>query len=155
MSICLVLLLVVRLLDNQIAPTLSKCTVIGSSTSMFLVCNNCTMNFSSFTTSDSAMYSASVVDSTTLFIPLLRQAVGIPQKYMMYPKTLILVSLSLAKSLSLSAFNAHLMISFLNSNLSPYPLVDNTCLITLYIFFRCAGAGASIVFDSSLTGLQM
>ena len=61
------------------------------------------MNFNSFTTSDSAMYLVSVVDSTTLFIPLLLQAIGIPQKYMMYPKTFILVSLSLAKSLSLSA----------------------------------------------------
>ena len=50
------------------------------------------MNFNSFTTSDSAMYSASVVDNTTLFIPLLLQAIGIPQKYMMYTKTLILVS---------------------------------------------------------------
>ena len=89
------------------------CTVIRSATSMFMVCNNCTMIFSSFTTSDSAMYSASVLDSTTLFIPLLRQGNGIPQKYMMYPKTLILVSLSLAKSLSLRAFSAHLMISFL------------------------------------------
>ena len=155
MSICLVLSLVVQLLDNQIAPTLSTCTVIGSSTSIFMVCNNCTMNFNYFTTSDSAMNSASVLDSTTLFIPLLLQAIGIPQKYMMYPKTLILVSLSLAKSLSLSAFNAHLIIFFLNSNLSPYPFVDNTCLITLYISFRCTGAGASIVFDSSLTGLLM
>ena len=80
---------------------------------------------------------------------------GIPQKYMMYPNTLIFVSLSLAKSLSLNAFSAHLMISFFNSNLSPYALVDNTCLITLYISFRCTGAGASIGFDSSLTGLQM
>ena len=150
---CFVLSPVVQLLDNQIAPTLSTCTVIGSSTSMFMVCNNYTMNFSSFTTSDSAMYSASVVDITTLFIPLLCRAMGIPQKYMMYPNTLILFSLSLAKSLSLSAFSAHLMISFLNSNWSPYPLVDNTCLITLYIFFRCTGAGASIVFGSSLTGL--
>ena len=150
MSICLVLSLVVLLLDNQIAPTLSTCTGIGSSTSIFIVCNNCTMNFYSFTTSDSAMYSASVVDNTTRFIPLLLQAIGIPQKYMMYPKTLILVSLSLAKSLC-----AHFIISFLNSNLSPYPLVDNTCLITLYISFRCTGAGASIVLDSSLTGLQM
>ena len=32
------------------------------------------MNFSSFTTSDKAIYSASVVDSATLFIPLLLQA---------------------------------------------------------------------------------
>ena len=40
---------------------------------------------------------------------------------MMYPNTLILVSLSLAKSLSLSAFSAHFIMSFLNSNLSPYP----------------------------------
>ena len=111
MSICFVLSLVVRLWDNQIAPTLSTCTVIGSSTSMFMVCNNYTMNFISFTTSDSAMYSVSVVDSTTLFIPLLCQAMGIPQKYMMYPNTLILVSLSLEKSLSLSALSAHLMIS--------------------------------------------
>ena len=38
---------------------------------------------------------------------------------------------------------------------SPYPLVDNTCLITLYISFRCTGAGAFIVLDSSLIGLQM
>ena len=131
MSICFVLLLVVLLLDNQIAPTLSTCTVIGNYTSIFMVCNNCTMNFSSFTTSDNAMYSASVVDNTTLFVPLLLQAIGIPQKYMMYQKTLILLSLSLAKSLSLSALSAHGIISFLSSNLSPYPLVDNTCLITL------------------------
>ena len=152
---CFVLSLVVRLLDNQIAPTSSTYEVMGSSTSMFMVCNNCTMNFNYFTTSDSTMYSASVVDNTTLFIPLLLQAIGIPQKYMMYPKTLILVSLSLAESLSLSAFSTHFIISFLNSILSPYPLVDDTCLITLYISFRCTGAGESIVFDSSLTGLQM
>ena len=50
---------------------------------------------------------------------------GIPQKYMMHPNTLILVSLSLAKSLSLSAFSAHLMISFLNSNLMlKIPILD-------------------------------
>ena len=36
-------------------------------------------------TSESAIYSASVVDSTTLFIPLLLQAIGIPQKYITYP----------------------------------------------------------------------
>ena len=91
------------------------------------------MNFNSFTTSDSAMYSASVVDNTTLFIPLLLQAIGIPQNYMMYPKTLILVSLSLAKSQSLSTLSAHFIISFLSSNLSPYLLVvmDSTCLISL------------------------
>ena len=51
------------------------------------------MNFYSFTTSDNAMYSASVVESTTFFISLLLQAIGIPQKYMMYRETLILVSL--------------------------------------------------------------
>ena len=155
MSICFVLLLVVLLLNNQIAPTLSTCTVMGRSTEIFMVCNNCTMNLNSFTTSDSAMYSASVVDITTLFIPLLLQAIGIPQKYMMYPKTLILVALSLAKSLSLRALSSHLIISFLNSNLSPYPLVDSTCSITLYISFRCTGTGASIVVDSSVTGLQI
>ena len=152
---CFVLSLVVLLLDSQIAPTLSTYTVIGSFTSIFIVCSNCTMNFSSFTTSDSAMYSASVVDRTTLFIPLLLHAIGIPQKYMIYPKTLILVSLSLAKSLSLSAFSAHFIMSLFNSNLSPYPFVDSTCLITLYISFRCAGSGASTVLDNSLTGLQM
>ena len=43
------------------------------------------MNYNSFTTSESAIYSASVVDSTTLFIPLLLQAIGTPQKYMTYP----------------------------------------------------------------------
>ena len=51
----------------------------------------------------------------------------------MYPKTLILVSLSLAKSLSLSTLSAHFMISFLSSNFSPYHFVDSACLITLYI----------------------
>ena len=113
------------------------------------------MNFNSFTTSDNVMYSASVVDNTTLFIPLLLQAIGIPQKYMMDPKTLILVSLSLAKSLSLSALSAHFMMSFLSSNFSPYPLLDSTGLITLYISFRCTSTVASMVLDCSLTGLQI
>ena len=154
-SICFVLSLVVLLLDNQITHTLPTYTVMGNSTSMFNVCSSWTMNFNCFTTSDNATYYASVVDSTTLFIPLLLQAIGIPQKYMMYPKTLILVPWSLAKSLSLSALSAYLMISFFSSSFSPYPLVDSTCLITLYISFRCTGAGAFMVLDSSLTGLQM
>ena len=34
-------------------------------------------------------------------------------------------------------------------------LLDSTCLITLYISFKCTGTGASMVLDSSLTGLQM
>ena len=145
--------------DQQIfkfkAPTLSTCTVIGNSTAMFMVCNSCTMNFNSFTTSESAMYSASVVDSTTLFIPLLLQAIGIPQKYITYPNILILVSLSLAKSLSLSAFSTHFLMLLISLNFSPQYVVDSTNLMSLYISFKCAGAGASIVFDSSLTGLQM
>ena len=95
------------------------------------------------------MYSAAVADRRTLFIPLLLQAIRITQKYMMYPKTL-------AKSLSLRAFSAHFIMSFISSNFSPYPLVDNTCIRTLYISFRCTdGAGASIVFDNSLTILLM
>ena len=77
MSICFVLSHVFLLFESHIAPTLSTCTVIGSSTVMFMVCYSCTMNFNSFTTSESAMYSASVFDSTTLFIPLLLQAIGI------------------------------------------------------------------------------
>ena len=112
------------------------------------------MNFNSFTTSDIAIYSASVVDSKTLFFPLLLQAIGIQQKFMMYPNMLILVSLSLAKSLSLSAFSAHFFMVFINLNFNPKSFVD-TNLISLYISFRCTGAGASIVFGSSLTGLQM
>ena len=108
---------------------------MGNST--YIVCSSLTMHFNSFTTSDNAMYSASVVDSTTHFIPFLLHAIGIPQNYMMYPKTLILVSLSLAKSLSLSAFSAHFMKSFYSSNFSPYPLVDSRCLIIFYISFRC------------------
>ena len=80
MSICFVLSPVFLLFDSHIAPTLSTSTVIGSSTVMFMVYNSCTMNFYSFTTSEIAMYSASVVDSTTLFIPLILQAIGIPQK---------------------------------------------------------------------------
>ena len=44
---------------------------------------------------------------------------------------------------------------FINLSFSPKSFVDNTNLISLYISFRCTGAGASIVFDSSLTGLHM
>ena len=68
---------------------------------------------------------------------------------------LILVSMSLAKSLSLSAFSAHFFMFFINSNFSPKSFVDSTNLISLYISFKCTGPGASIVLDSSLTGLQM
>ena len=67
---------------------------------------------------------------------------------------LILVSLSLAKSLSLSAFNAHFFMLFINLNFNPKSFVDNANLMSLFISFSCTGAGASIVFDSSLTGLQ-
>ena len=63
------------------------------------------MNLISFTTSDNAMYSASVVDNTTLLMPLLFHAIGNPQKYMKYPETLCLVSLSPAKSLSLKGLD--------------------------------------------------
>ena len=66
---------------------------------------------------------------------------------------LILVSLSLAKSLSLSSFSTHFLILLISLNLSPFSFVDNTNLMSLYISFKCAGAGASIVFDNSLTGL--
>ena len=155
MSMCFVLSHVFLLFESHIAPTLSMCTVMGNSTSIFMVCNNCTMKFNSFTTSESAIYSASVVDNTTLFISLLLQAIGIPQKYIIYPYTLILVSLSLAKSLSLSAFNTHFLMLLINLNFSPKCFVDSTNLMCLYISFKCAGADASIVFDSSLTGLQM
>ena len=65
------------------------------------------MNLISFTTSDNAMYSASVVDSTTVLMPSLFHAIGIPQKYIKYPYTLLLVSLSPAKSLSLKAGMIH------------------------------------------------
>ena len=121
MSMCYVLSPVFLLFESHIAPTLSTCKVIGNSTVMFMVCNNYTMNFNSFTLSESAMYSASVVDSrsTTLFIPLLLQAIGIPQKYITYPYTLILVSLSLAKSLSLSAFSTHFLMLLISLNFSP------------------------------------
>ena len=155
MSMCFVLSPVFLLFESHIAPTLSTCTVIGNSTVMFMVCNSCTMNFNSFTTSESAIYSASTVDSTTLFIPLVLQAIGIPQKYIRYPYTLILVSLLLVKSLSLSAFSTHFLMLLISLNFSPKSLVDSTNLMSLYISFKCAGAGASIFFDSSLTGLQM
>ena len=52
---------------------------------------------------------------------------------MMYPNMLILVSLSLAKSLSLSAFSAHFFMFFIDLNFSPKSFVDNTNLISLYI----------------------
>ena len=65
MSMCFVLSLLVLLFDSQIAPTFSTCTVMGNSTSTFIVCSSWTINFNSFTTSDKVMYSASVVDSTT------------------------------------------------------------------------------------------
>ena len=68
---------------------------------------------------------------------------------------LILVSLSLAKSLALSAFSAHFYVFFINFNFSPKSFFDNTNLISLSISFKCTGASASIVFDNSLTGLQM
>ena len=74
---------------------------------------------------------------------------------MMYPNILILVSLSLAKSLSLNAFNAHFLMFFINLNFNPKSFVDNTNLMSLYISFRCTGTSASIVFDSSLSWLQM
>ena len=74
---------------------------------------------------------------------------------MMYPYILILVSLSLAKSLSLNAFSAHFFMLFIDLNLNQKFFVDNTNLMSLYTSFRCTDAGASIVFDSSLTGLQM
>ena len=119
MSMCFVLSPVFLLFESHIASTLSTCTVIGNSTVMFMVCNSCTMNFSSLTTSESAIYSASVVDSTTLFIPLLLQAIGNPQKYITYPYTLILVSLSLAKSLSLSAFCTHFLMLLISLNFRP------------------------------------
>ena len=122
---------------------------------MFMVCNNCTMNFNSFTTSESAMYSASVVDNTILFIPLLLQAIGIPQKYIMYPYMLILVSWSLVKSLSLSAFTTHFLMLLISLNFNPESFVDSTNLMSLYISFKRAGAGASIVLNSSLPGLHM
>ena len=81
MSMCFVLSPVFLLFESHIAPTLSTCTVFGNSTVMFIVCNSCTIFLLSFTTSESAIYSASLVDSTTLFIPVLLQAIGIPQKY--------------------------------------------------------------------------
>ena len=99
---------------------------------MFMVCNSCTMNLNSFTTSDNAMYSASVIDSTTLFIPLLLHAIGIPQKYMIYPNILILVFLSLAKSLSLSAFSTHFLMLFISLNFNPWSFVSNTNLMSLF-----------------------
>ena len=68
---------------------------------------------------------------------------------------LILVSLSLAKSLSLSAFSTHFLMLLISLNFSPQSFVDNTNLMSLYISFKCTGAGASIVFDNSLTGLLM
>ena len=64
---------------------------------------------------------------------------------MIYPYTLILVSLLLA----------HFLILFMNSNFNPKSFVDRTNLMSLYISFKCTGAGASIVLDNSLTGLQM
>ena len=39
------------------------------------------VKFNSFTCSDNAMYSASVVDRTTILIALYLQAMGTPQKY--------------------------------------------------------------------------
>ena len=131
MSMCFVLSSVFLLFEGHIAPTLSTCTVMGNSTSIFMVCNNCTMNFNSFTTSESAIYSASVVDYTMLFIPFLLQAIGIPQKYIIYPYTLILVSLSLAKSLSLSAFSTHFLMLLINLNFNPKSFVDSTNLMSL------------------------
>ena len=156
MSMCFVLSPDFLLLfESHIAPTLSICTVMGNSTSIFMVCNNCTMNLSLSPLLKGFIYSASVVDNTTLFIPLLLQAIGIPLKYITYPYTQILVSLSQAKSLSLSAFSTHFLIVLISFNFNPKSFVDSTNLMSLYISFKCAGAGASIVFDSSLTGLQM
>ena len=68
---------------------------------------------------------------------------------------LILVSLSQSKSLSLNVFSAHFFMFSINSKFSPKSFVDSTNLISWYISFKCTGAGASIVLDSSFTGLLM
>ena len=85
MCTCFVLSPVVLLFHNHIARTLSTYIVIGISTLTFIVYNNWMMNLISFTTSDNTIYSASVVDSTPLLIPLLFHTIANPQKYTKYP----------------------------------------------------------------------
>ena len=82
---CFVLSLVVLLFDNYIAPTLSTYIVIGILNIHYHCFQQLNDKFISFTTSDNAMYSASVLDNTTLVIPLLFHTIDIPQKYTKYP----------------------------------------------------------------------
>ena len=108
-----------------------------------------------FTTSDTATYSASVVDITTHFILLLFQAIGMSQKNTMYPYTLILVYLSFAESLLLKASNCHMSSFIFGAMCNPKCLVPNTNLATLLSSHNCNLDAPSILFDNSLTALVM
>ena len=110
-------------------------------------------NLTSFTTSDTATYSAAAVDKTTLFMLLLFHPIGAPQKNTMYPYTLILVSLSLAQSLSLSASNHHIQSFMVGTMCNPKSLVSNTNLATLLSSLSCNLDAPSIPFYNSLTAL--
>ena len=100
-------------------------------------------------------YSASVVDKTTLFILLLFHAISTPQKKTMYPYTLILVSLSFIKSLSLKASNHHIPSSSVGTMCNPKCLVSSTNFATLLSSHSCNLDVPSILFDNSLTALVM
>ena len=77
---CFVLCPTEKLLDKKIAPTLSTRMIIGSSTSMPIVSNNCLVNRISFATSEIAKYSASVDDCVTLLPNFDFVAIGAPHQ---------------------------------------------------------------------------
>ena len=141
------------LLANQIAPTLSTLILMGRGTLISMDLRNWYKNLISFTTSDTATYSASVVDKTTLFILFLFHAIGTPQKNTIYPYTLILVSLSLEKSLSLSTSNHHIPSLMVGTMHKPKSLVSNTNFATLLSSLSCNLEEPSMLLDSSLTAL--
>ena len=71
----------------------------------------------------------------------------------MYPYTQILVSLSLAKSLSLSASNHHFPSLMVGTMCKPKSLVSNTNFATLLSYLSCNLEALSILLDSSLSAL--
>ena len=133
-STCFVLSLLFWFSAKNIALMLSTCTRIGNWTSTRRCFNSCNMNNTSFTTSLQATYSASVVDSVTLFCPRERQHTGTLIKYTTYPVTLIRVSLSPAKSASEYAFNyCRCLLASTSTRLFTYPMHTlSLCIILSY-----------------------
>ena len=67
MFTCFVWQVVVVLLSLNMAPTLSTYTMTGYFTTVCMLSNSCNTNIASLTASDKAMYSASELESETLF----------------------------------------------------------------------------------------